>query len=75
MANIEPNNILCDSKKILLTPQNEKVFLLFQNLFWKKNFEHGVNGTNTVLHQEAAQNENTLTVRIMGTALTNPCAN
>ena len=36
MANIEQNNILCDSKKILLTPQNEKVFLVFHNFFWKK---------------------------------------
>ena len=26
MANIEQNNFLCDSKKELLTPQNEKVF-------------------------------------------------
>ena len=33
MANIEQNRILCDSKKILLTPQNEKVFLFFHNLF------------------------------------------
>ena len=33
MANIEQNNTLCDSKKILLTSQNEKVFLLFHNLF------------------------------------------
>ena len=33
MANIEQNSILCDSKKILLTPQNEKVFLFFHNLF------------------------------------------
>ena len=75
MANIEKNNILCDSKKILLTPQNEKVFLFFHYLFWKKPFEHEVNGTETVLQQKAAQNENTFTVRIMGTVLTNHCAN
>ena len=33
MANIEQNNILCDSKKILFTPQNAKVVLLFHKLF------------------------------------------
>ena len=29
MANIEQNSILCDSKKILLTPQNEKLWALY----------------------------------------------
>ena len=74
MANIEQNNILCDSKKILLTPQNEKVSLVFYNLFLKKTFQHEVKGPDTVLQQKAAQIENTFTVRIMGTVLTNPCA-
>ena len=72
MANIEQNNILCDSKKILLTHQNEKVFLVFHDFFKKKTFEHEVNGTDIVLQQKAAQNENTFTVRIMGTVLTTP---
>ena len=39
------------------------------------NGKHEVKGTDTVLQQKAAQNENTFTVRIMGTVLTNPCAN
>ena len=41
----------------------------------KKTFEHEVNGTDTVLQQKAAQNENTFTIRIMGTVLTNHSAN
>ena len=36
MATIEQNNILCNSKIIFLTSQNEKVFLLFHYLFCKK---------------------------------------
>ena len=51
MANIEQNNILCDSKKILLTPQNEKVLLVFHNLFWKKTFEHEVKGKTHLLSE------------------------
>ena len=35
MANIEQNSILCDSKKILLTPQNEKSFYFFIICFEK----------------------------------------
>ena len=51
MANIKQNNILCDSKKNLLTPQNEKVFLI---CFEKKpsNIKSRVGGggaTDTVL--------------------------
>ena len=71
MANIEQNNILCDSKKMLLTTQNEKVFVVFHNFILKKTFQHEVKGTDTV-QQKAAQSENTFTVRIMGTVLTNP---
>ena len=36
-ANIEQNSILCDSKKILLTPQNEKVFYIFFIICFEKN--------------------------------------
>ena len=48
MANIEENNMLCDSKKRLFTPHNEKVFLLIHNLFWKKPSKHEIKGTYTV---------------------------
>ena len=34
-----------------------------------------VKGSDTVVHQKAAQNENTFTVKMMGIVLTNPCAN
>ena len=35
MANIVQNNIICDSKKILLTSQNEKYFYFFIICFAK----------------------------------------
>ena len=48
----------------------KSVFTFSMICFEKKTFEHDVNAADTVLHQEAAQDENTFTVKFMGTVLT-----